>query len=82
MNISDRIMILLRTTGKKQIDLLPVLNMASRASLGNKFSLCRWSAADLIKVADFVGARLVFQLPDGETVPLKISDIQEATTDN
>lgn len=70
MNISDSIMILLRMCGLRQLDLLAPLNMSSRQSLSNKFSGNRWSASDLIKVADATGTKLSFRFPDGKTVDI------------
>lgn len=70
MNISDSIMILLRMCGLRQIDLLSPLGMSSRQSLSNKFSGNRWSASDLVKVADATGTKLSFQFQDGKTLDL------------
>lgn len=70
MNTSDVIAILLRTCGMRQIDLLGPLSMSSRQSLSNKFTGCRWSASDLIAVANATGAKLSFILPDGNRIDL------------
>ena len=70
MNISNSIKALLSLSGKRQLDLLGVLNIASRQSLSNKFSGERWSASDLVKIANFTGCKLAFVLPDGERVVL------------
>lgn len=67
-------------TGKKQADLAHVLNKSKerdampKQSLSNKFAGERWSAADLVKVADFCGCKLAFILPDGERVVLSAGD--------
>ena len=70
MNVSSQIKALLVLTGKKQADLIPVLGMANKQSLSNKIVGERWSASDLIKIADFTGCKLAFVLPDGERVVL------------
>ena len=66
MNLSDKIMILLRMCGMKQSDLMEPLGMSSKQSLSNKFGGCRWSAEDLKIVADVTGSTLCFLLPDGQ----------------
>ena len=71
MNISDTIMVLLRMCGKRQIDLLEPLHMSSRQSLSNKFSGCRWSATDLVDVANATGTTLSFLFPDGSHLDMK-----------
>lgn len=70
MDISDIIMILLRTCGMKQNDLLEPLDMSSRQSLSNKFAGCRWSAADLISVANATGTKLCFLFQDGKHIDM------------
>ena len=74
MSISKQIKALLALTGKKQSDLIPVLGMANKQSLSNKILGERWSAADLIKIADFTGCKLAFVLQDGERVVLSASE--------
>ena len=80
VSISKQIKALLAMTGKKQADLAPVLNKSKerdampKQSLSNKFAGERWSAADLVKVADFCGCKLAFILPDGERVVLSAVD--------
>lgn len=74
MNISNSIKALLSLSGKRQIDLLGVLDIKSRQSLSNKFAGNRWSGSDLVKVAEFTGAKLAFILPDGERVVIAAGD--------
>ena len=74
MNTSNSIKALLSLSGKRQIDLLGILDIASRQSLSNKFSGDRWSASDLVKIADFTGSKLAFILPDGERVVIAADD--------
>lgn len=68
MGISKKIKTLLIETDKKQSDLIDVLEMSSKQSLSNKFSNERWSAEDLVKIADYCGVKLAFVLPDGQKI--------------
>lgn len=68
MAISKKIKSLLMETDKKQSDLVEVLGMGSKQSLSNKFTHERWSAEDLVKIADFCGCKLAFALPNGERI--------------
>lgn len=68
MAISKKIKSLLMETDKKQADLMGVLSMSSKQSLSNKFTHERWSADDLVKIADFCGCKLAFVLPNGERI--------------
>ena len=74
MSISNQIKALLSMSGMKQIDLMGALGMASRQSLSNKVAGERWSAADLIKIAEATGSKLAFILPNGERVVLSADD--------
>lgn len=68
MAISKRIKALLLETDKKQSDLMEVLDMSSKQSLSNKFSNERWSADDLVRVAEYCGCKLAFLIPDGKKI--------------
>ena len=57
-------------SGCKQSDLVELFGVSSKQSLSNKFSGERWSAEDLIKLAEFTGCKLAFILPDGERIIL------------
>lgn len=70
MSVTKKIKALLALTGKKQTDLIGSLGMSSKQSLSNKFSNERWSAEDLVKVADECGCMVAFILPDGQVLPL------------
>lgn len=70
MAISKHIKALLAQTEAKQADLLGVLDIKTKQSLSNKFTNERWSADDLVKVADFCGCKLAFVLPNGERIVL------------
>lgn len=56
---------------------MDVLKMGSKQSLSNKFVNERWSAEDLVTIADYCGVKLAFVLPDGQNIyfdPTKQSD--------
>lgn len=74
MSITTSVRALLGMVGKRQCDLLPVFGLANVQSLSNKFRGERWSAADLVAVADACGAKLAFVLPDGERVLISAAD--------
>ena len=68
MSVTKKIKALLALTGKKQTDLLDSLGMSSKQSLSNKFTNERWSAEDLVKVAEECGCKVAFVLPDGQQI--------------
>lgn len=68
MAISKKVKALLMESDKKQSDLMDVLDMSSKQSLSNKFSNERWSAEDLVRIAEFCGCKLAFILPNGERI--------------
>ncbi len=74
MAISKHIKALLAQADTKQADLLGVLDIKSKQSLSNKFTNERWSADDLVKVADFCGCKLAFVLPNGERIVLNADE--------
>lgn len=55
MSVSKKVKALLLEREKKQSDLMEVLGMSSKQSLSNKFSNERWSAEDLVKIAEYCG---------------------------
>ena len=70
MSVTKKIKALLALTGKKQTDLMDGLGMSSKQSLSNKFTNERWSAEDLVKVAEECGCKIAFVLPDGQQIVL------------
>ena len=70
MSITKKVKALLALTGKKQTDLMAALDMSSKQSMSNKFSNERWSADDLVKVAEECGCKVAFVLPDGQQIVL------------
>ena len=81
MSVSASIKALLELKGFKQRDLIQPLGVSGKnpaQSLSNKFREGRWSAADLLSVAEFTGCKLAFILPDGERVLISGSAAQDA----
>lgn len=74
MAISKKVKALLQEMDKKQSDLMEVLDMSSKQSLSNKFTNERWSAEDLVKIADYCGCKLAFILPSGERIAIDIEE--------
>lgn len=74
MAISKKVKALLLEMDKKQSDLMEVLGMSSKQSLSNKFTNERWSAEDLVKIADYCGCKLAFILPSGERIAIDIEE--------
>ena len=68
--ISSKVKMLLGFYGRKQIDLMECLDMASKQSLNNKIAGDRWSAQDLAAVAEFLGCKVGFILPDSSYIYL------------
>ena len=68
MNTSACVKALITNAGIKQGDLAPVLGVGSVQAVSNKFRLNRWTAEELVKVAEFTGCKLAFVFPDGERI--------------
>ena len=77
MSITKYVRALLSMTGKRQRDLLPAFGLANEQSLSNKFRGERWSAADLVTVAEFTGAKLAFILPNGERIVISSDQLPD-----
>jgi len=73
--VSDKIRALLALAGKKNIDLAELYGM-SKQSMNNKMTNNRFSADDLIRIADFAGCRIAFVLRDGQHIFLDQSDLR------
>ena len=80
MDVTTAVKVLLSMTGKKQLDLGKQFEMSPQ-SFSNKVREQRWSASDLIKVAEFTGSMLAFVLPNGETLILTGPPMGEGKSD-
>ena len=78
VSISASIKALLNLRGLKQADLMEVLKVGSKQALSNKFVGGRWSAADLVAVAEFCGCRLAFVMNDGTILPISAAEPVQA----
>lgn len=67
MSTSDKVKAVLSCTGKKQVELADHLGMRKQ-NLATKMMRDSWSASDLVKVANFAGAKVGFILPDGTCI--------------
>lgn len=67
MSVSDKVKAGLALCGKKNIELAQHFGMSAQ-SMQNKLGRESFSAKDLIKYADFVGARLALLFPDGQVI--------------
>lgn len=74
--VSDKIRALLALAGKKNIDLAALYDV-SKQSMNNKLAKNRFSADDLIRIADFTGCRVGFFFPDGQSIFLDPEDIRQ-----
>lgn len=74
--VSDKVRSVLALSGKRPVD-LAVLYETSQQSINNKLSQSRFSAEDLIRIAEFTGCRLAFILPDGGQLFFSADDIRQ-----
>lgn len=75
MAVSEKINALLQMRGVKKYELADFLEMSPQ-SLRNKFNRGSFSAEDLIKISDFLGCALVFELDEKQKIILDKSDIR------
>lgn len=75
MSVADKVKAVMVLSGKKQLELAEHYGM-SRQSMNNKFAQSRFSADDLIRIADFTGCRVGFVLPDGQQILLETEDVR------
>lgn len=78
--VSDKIRALLALAGKRNIDLAELYGV-SKQSMNNKMTNNRFSADDLIRIADFTGCRIAFVLRDGQHIFLDQSDLRPDSKD-
>lgn len=75
MAVTEKVKALLSIKGKKNIELAEHLGMSSQ-SLQNKLNRSSFSAEDLIKIADFTGATLAFEVNDNQKIVFENTDIR------
>lgn len=69
MSTSDKVRAVLSCAGKKQIELADYLGM-KKQNLNTKMLRDSWPADDLARVAEFVGGKVGFVMPDGTAIYL------------
>ena len=68
MSISKEIKSMLLLKNLKKNELQEFLKLGSPQALTNKFARNSWSAAELIRVVNFLGGELIVKLDDREIV--------------
>lgn len=76
--VTDKVKALLSIAGKKQIDLANEFGVTPQ-SMNNKMALNRYTAEDLIAIAQFTDCRIGFVLPNGEHIYLEPEDMRKET---
>ena len=77
MSVSDKVKGLLALSGKRQIELADFFGL-TKQTMSNKMARDSWSAKDLARVAEFVGCKIGFLLPDGQHIFLEAElDLEE-----
>lgn len=76
MNTSAAIKAIINNAKVKQGDLAQVLGVGSVQAVSNKFRLNRWTASELVSIAEFTGCKLAFILPSGEQVLISGDPVQ------
>lgn len=75
MSVTDKVKLLLSMKHKKNIELAEYLEMSPQ-SMQNKLNRSSFSAEDLIKISDFLGCKLYFEV-DNEKIQLENNDIRK-----
>ena len=79
MSVANKTRALLNLTGHKPSELAECLEK-SVPSVRNKFSQDVFSVYDLIRIADYLNCRLLFQTQDGQAVYFSMDDLKDAGT--
>jgi len=75
MAVTDKVKAMLSLKGKKVGDLAVHFEMSSQA-MRNKMHRGSFSAEDLIKIADFLEAELIFKMSDNQNIVLDKDDLR------
>lgn len=73
MSVTAAVRIALTKGGKKQAELARAMGI-HRQSMYLKMVKERWTGAELAKVAEFTGGKLVFLYPDGQQIPIETTE--------
>ncbi|MDK2905445.1 MAG: hypothetical protein PWR12_1521 [Eubacteriaceae bacterium] len=77
MSVSDKIKSLLQLKGVKNKDLADYLGITPQ-SMRNKFTRGSFSADDLIKISDFLGCKLYFDVDEDVKIALTTDDLRQS----
>ena len=80
MTVTSKVKAVLAFYGKKQIELAEFFGMGKQ-SMNNKMARDSWSAKDLAKVAEFVGCKVAFVLPDEQKVYIDADEMGKGPGD-
>ena len=75
MSVTAAVRMALTKGGKKQAELARAMGI-HRQSMYLKMVKERWTGAELAKVAEFTGGKLVFLYPDGQQIPIEAAEQQ------
>ncbi len=75
MSVSGAVRMALTKGGKKQAELARAMGIYTQ-SMYLKMVKERWTGAELAKVAEFTGGKLVFLYPDGQQIPIEAAEQQ------
>ncbi len=67
MSVSDSVRMAITKAGISQTELAKLWGTSPQA-IYNKLNLERWSAADLVRIAQITGGKLMFVYPDGQEI--------------
>lgn len=73
--MNDKVRAILALAGKRNIDLAELYGV-SKQSMNNKMANNRFSADDLIRIAEFTECQLAFVLSDGQHIFLDSDDVR------
>ena len=77
MAVSEKVKALLKLKGRKSSELAEYLGISPQA-MANKLYRNSFSAIDLIKISDFLGCELSYNVSHNQKIVLDISDIDGA----
>lgn len=77
--VSDKIKALVNIKGKKTKDLAHLFGISEQA-MRNKYARGSFSSGDLIKIADFLGCQLAFNIDAEQKIILTMEDLRPSET--
>ena len=80
MSVSDSVRMAITKAGISQTELAKLWGTTPQA-IYNKLNLERWSAADLVRIAEITGGRLAFVYPDGQQILIDTEEKSKPETE-